>query len=103
MHCLVHYDAYKTDVYTLGCVYRRALCQKFTGLEFLQPLVAAMTDQEPSRRPSAADAVALFRRIRGQLDPARMRRRLRPVHETFPMRVVRDAVAAMNSIVRRVE
>ncbi|KII93058.1 hypothetical protein PLICRDRAFT_35229 [Plicaturopsis crispa FD-325 SS-3] len=90
-------DAYKADVYMLGCVYRRALCREFTGLDFLQPLVSGMTERDTGRRLSAADALALFRRMR---KPLYMRRRLRPVHKTVSGR---DAVAAVTSIVRPVD
>ncbi|KII93044.1 hypothetical protein PLICRDRAFT_170840 [Plicaturopsis crispa FD-325 SS-3] len=94
------YDAYKVDIYILGCVYRKDLYQKFSGLDFLAPLISAMTDQEPSRRPSASDAVVQFRRLYEQLDSANARWRLHPVDETMPERVVRDTMAAVNSIMR---
>ncbi|KII93066.1 hypothetical protein PLICRDRAFT_35234 [Plicaturopsis crispa FD-325 SS-3] len=88
------YDAYKVDIYILGCVYRKQLYQKFTGLDFLLPLITAMTDQEYSRRPTATEALAQFRRIQAQLDPSSARWPLHPVDEILPVRVVRDTVAA---------
>ncbi|KII93067.1 hypothetical protein PLICRDRAFT_378476 [Plicaturopsis crispa FD-325 SS-3] len=88
------YDAYKVDIYILGCVYRKELYEKFTGLEFLLPLILTMTDQEPSRRPTAAEAFAQFHRIQAQLDLASTRWPLHPVDEILPVRLVRDTVAA---------
>ncbi|KII93054.1 hypothetical protein PLICRDRAFT_101301 [Plicaturopsis crispa FD-325 SS-3] len=98
------YDAYKTDIYILGCLYRKELYEKFTGLDFLLPLISAMADQEPSRRPTAAEALEHFRRIQAQLGPASLHWPLHPVDEILPVRVVRDTVAAakggINSIIR---
>ncbi|KII93060.1 hypothetical protein PLICRDRAFT_101119 [Plicaturopsis crispa FD-325 SS-3] len=88
------YDAYKVDIYILGCVYRKELYEKFTGLDFLSPLIADMTHPDPSRRPTAAEALAQFRRIQAQLDPSSARWPLHPVDEILPVRVVRDTVAA---------
>ncbi|KII93045.1 hypothetical protein PLICRDRAFT_377913 [Plicaturopsis crispa FD-325 SS-3] len=98
------YDAYKTDIYILGCVYRKELYEKFTGLDSLLPLISAMADQEPSRRPTAAEALEHFRRIQAQLGPASLQWPLHPIDEILPVRVVRDTVAAakggINSIIR---
>ncbi|KII93048.1 hypothetical protein PLICRDRAFT_170843 [Plicaturopsis crispa FD-325 SS-3] len=99
------YDAYKTDIYILGCVYRKELYEKFTGLDFLLPLISPpMADQEPSRRPTAAEALEHFRRIQAQLGPASLQWPLHPIDEILPVRVVRDTVAAakggINSIIR---
>ncbi|KII93046.1 hypothetical protein PLICRDRAFT_170842 [Plicaturopsis crispa FD-325 SS-3] len=67
---------------------------KFTGLDFLLPLLSAMTDHKPCQRPTAAEALAHFRRIQAQLDPRSARWPLHPVDETLPVRVMRDTVAA---------
>ncbi|KII93064.1 hypothetical protein PLICRDRAFT_100738 [Plicaturopsis crispa FD-325 SS-3] len=100
------YDAYKVDIYILGCVYRKELYEKFAGLDFLSPLIADMTHPDPSRRPTAAEALAQFRRIQAQLNPSSARWPLHPVDEILPVRVVRDTVAAakggINSIMRLV-
>ncbi|KII93063.1 hypothetical protein PLICRDRAFT_170855 [Plicaturopsis crispa FD-325 SS-3] len=88
------YDAYKVDIYILGCVYRKELYEKFTGLDFLSPLIADMTHPDPSRRPTSAEALAQFRRIQAQLDSSSARWPLHPVDEILPVRVVRDTVAA---------
>lgn len=67
--------------------------QKYYGLEFLEPLVRAMTHLQPERRPTAEDAVLMFQSIRTNLDTSLLRWRLRSRSESAPERVVYDTVA----------
>ncbi|KII93068.1 hypothetical protein PLICRDRAFT_378477 [Plicaturopsis crispa FD-325 SS-3] len=97
------HDAYKRDMSNLGYLYSFMLRERFTGLDFLDPLICAMTAKEPSRRLSAAEAVELFRCIRTQVDPARMRRRLRSkyYYETLPDRMILGAFEAVGGGIMR--
>ncbi|KDQ20061.1 hypothetical protein BOTBODRAFT_51419 [Botryobasidium botryosum FD-172 SS1] len=56
----VPYDPFKVDVYTLGNVFRERLLSKHK-LEVMGPLVDWMVEEDPARRPSAAEALTAFR------------------------------------------
>ncbi|GBE87973.1 hypothetical protein SCP_1201990 [Sparassis crispa] len=90
----VPYSAFKVDIFTLGNLYTKEFLQKYLGLEFLDPLVAAMTDRRPDQRPTAEGALLIFEGIRQRLNTAFLRWRLRARDESTQERVVYDAVAA---------
>ncbi|KAH9926080.1 kinase-like domain-containing protein [Amylocystis lapponica] len=89
----VPYNAFKVDIFVLGNLYRKELIQKYHGLEFLEPLVRAMTTRDPAQRPTAEGAFSIFEGIRRQLNGLFLRWRLRPLDETTPERVVYDTLA----------
>ncbi|KAI0049760.1 hypothetical protein FA95DRAFT_1604077 [Auriscalpium vulgare] len=90
----VPYDAFKADIFILGNLYKKEFLLKYHGLDFLAPLINAMTQQVASSRPSAEVALAEFRRMSFSLTSAELRWRLRPRDESVPVRVVYDTVAA---------
>ncbi|THH21616.1 hypothetical protein EUX98_g8325 [Antrodiella citrinella] len=90
----IPYNAYMLDVYILGHLYETAFLQIYLGLDFLQPLIFAMTDRQPERRPSAEAALRMFYDIRRSLNPSLLRWRLRKRNESVPERVVYDTVSA---------
>ncbi|KAH9949301.1 kinase-like domain-containing protein [Amylocystis lapponica] len=89
----VPYDAFKVDIYALGNLYDQEFLQKYYGLDFLQPLIDTMKDIDPTRRPTAEFALALFESIRAGLNDTLLRWRLRARTESAPERVVYDTVA----------
>ncbi|KAB5588841.1 hypothetical protein CTheo_7718 [Ceratobasidium theobromae] len=50
------YDPFKADIYQLGAIIRRDLIPRISTLRFLLALAREMTDEDPSRRPSLAQA-----------------------------------------------
>ncbi|KAF8596727.1 kinase-like protein [Ceratobasidium sp. AG-I] len=50
------YDPFKADIFQLGAIIRRDLIPKIPTLDFLLPLARAMTETDPSKRPSLARA-----------------------------------------------
>lgn len=68
--------------------------QPYSGLEFLQPLVDAMQDSDPSRRLTASEAMSMFKGIRTGLSPKSLRWRLPSRTESTPESLVYDTVAA---------
>ncbi|KAF8178269.1 kinase-like domain-containing protein, partial [Pholiota molesta] len=58
----VPYNPFKLDVYQLGTTLRPML-QDYDGLEFLKPLVEAMTCADPDKRLTAAEAHQIFQNI----------------------------------------
>ncbi|KAI0077834.1 hypothetical protein K474DRAFT_1674588 [Panus rudis PR-1116 ss-1] len=90
----IPYDPFMLDIYILGNVYNMEFLQKYHGLEFLEPLIASMCQQEPKIRPTADAAHLQFMKIRSSLNPSLLRWRLRSRTESAPERVVYDTVAA---------
>ena len=107
----VPYDALKVDVFALGTLYLKEFLevhyflrpfvlaayhfyQVYYGLEFLQPLVDAMTQPDPAKRLTAREAMALLDNVRSRQTSTLLRWRLRSRTETTSERVVYDTVAA---------
>ncbi|KIY47205.1 hypothetical protein FISHEDRAFT_10968, partial [Fistulina hepatica ATCC 64428] len=47
------WDVFKLDIYTFGNFIRTRLIQKYSNLDFLEPLVDCMTAKDPQARPDA--------------------------------------------------
>ncbi|KAI0077830.1 hypothetical protein K474DRAFT_1697485 [Panus rudis PR-1116 ss-1] len=88
------YNPFMLDIYILGNVYKKEFVEKYYGLEFLQPLLSSMLQEEPELRPTADAARLQFMRIRSELNPSLLRWRLRSRKESAPERIVYDTVAA---------
>ncbi|KAI0733407.1 kinase-like domain-containing protein [Fomitopsis betulina] len=72
----IPYDPYKLDVFLVGNVFRRLLLDRYLGLASLVPLADAMTRTDPAERPSAVEALDVWRQIRSQTGTAPWRRQL---------------------------
>jgi hypothetical protein len=57
--------------------------QNYLNVAFLQPLVMSMTQKDPSKRPSAADAERQWRKIRGGISSLDLSWRLRAREELW--------------------
>ncbi|TDL29100.1 hypothetical protein BD410DRAFT_810883 [Rickenella mellea] len=73
----IPYDGFMLDIYCLGDLVRKEWLEKWRNMEFLRPLVVAMTRQNPSERPTAEQAFALFETIRSQLSRRFLAKRLK--------------------------
>ncbi|KAH7101464.1 kinase-like domain-containing protein [Auriculariales sp. MPI-PUGE-AT-0066] len=58
------YDPFALDVYCIGSLFLVHWLNAYSNVEFLRPLVAAMMDPVPARRPTATDALRQFNGIR---------------------------------------
>lgn len=54
----VPYDPFKVDNFVLGNDVRQHIHEKYFRVGFLQPLIAAMTHEDPQTRPTAPDGPA---------------------------------------------
>ena len=50
--------------------------QKFQGFEFMEPLVADMVQDDPTKRPKMDEVVPRFREIKGELSSCKLRSRI---------------------------
>jgi len=69
-------DPFPTDIYYLGNMIREDFLQQTRGLEFMEPLVTAMVQTEPSARPTIDQVAKQFVEIRRQLSWMTLRSRL---------------------------
>ncbi|KAI0767251.1 kinase-like domain-containing protein [Fomes fomentarius] len=63
----VPYDPFKVDIFILGNLFCQTFVehnQRFSNVDVLAPLVWQMTKSDPSARPSAEEALQMFRDIR---------------------------------------
>lgn len=88
-------DPFPTDVYTLGNMIREQfiegspLASRKFGFEFMKPLVADMTQVEPSKRPTMDEVVQRFDKLRSGLGTWKLRSRVVDEKESYLKRVVR--------------
>ncbi|KAI0717464.1 hypothetical protein C8Q72DRAFT_170653 [Fomitopsis betulina] len=79
----IPYDPFKLDIFILGNVLRKSFYAKYNNVGFLLPIVNAMTQQDPARRPDAAEALRQWRVVRKNLSYVRRWWRLRLRDEPF--------------------
>ncbi|KAL5530916.1 hypothetical protein ACEPAG_3792 [Sanghuangporus baumii] len=73
------YDPFPVDVFVLGNVFKRNFISKYTNMQFMASLVEAMTHREPTKRPSASEALAQYEEIASALPGYVHRRRLKEI------------------------
>jgi len=78
-------DPFPTDVYYLGNLARQHYTQKYDGLEFMQPLIADMVQEDPKKRPNMDEVVARFAEIRKKLSSWKLRSRMARNIELWPV------------------
>ena len=106
----VPYDPFKLDIFIIGNVFRREFCdvglflivfliynlvcsQKFLNVGFFQPLVKAMTQEDPTRRPTADQALDQWKDIRRNIYVFQQRWRPRPRKDVLMDKLVFDTIA----------
>ncbi|VDB85820.1 unnamed protein product [Peniophora sp. CBMAI 1063] len=57
----VPYDPFKVDIFSVGQVFEEAFAKPYSNVKFLNPLIKAMTALDPSARPTAAQALDLWK------------------------------------------
>ncbi|KAH8100828.1 kinase-like domain-containing protein [Cristinia sonorae] len=95
----VPYNAFMLDVFVLGHAYEVDLLQQFSNLDFLQPLISAMMDTQPERRPTAEAALMMFHNIRTGSKHDEHRRRAARRGESTTGQVVQEAVSVLRGFV----
>ena len=64
--------------------------QKFQGFEFMEPLIAEMVQDDPTKRPEMDEVVTRFREIKGKLGSWKLRSRVVRRDEIWPLAVWRS-------------
>ncbi|KAI9444379.1 kinase-like domain-containing protein [Lactarius psammicola] len=60
-------DPFPTDVYYLGNMIRENYSEKYKGFEFMEPLIADMVQEDPSKRPTMDKVTARFSEMKKDL------------------------------------
>ncbi|KAI0299137.1 kinase-like domain-containing protein [Multifurca ochricompacta] len=87
-------NPFPTDVYYLGNLIREdyiqvrilyILSQRYHGFEFIEPLVADMVQEDPTKRPTMKEVVTRFAEIRSKLSTWKLRSRMVRNNELWPV------------------
>ncbi|KAL5530908.1 hypothetical protein ACEPAG_3784 [Sanghuangporus baumii] len=73
LHQYVPYDPFPVDIFILGNLFRKELIREYDNMSFLEPLVGRMTQQKPSDRPTASEALVLFNELVHKQSPRSLR------------------------------
>lgn len=74
----VPYNPFMLDIFIIGNMFREKFCDKFTNAEFLRPLADYMTSIDPGTRPSAEEALLMWRELREEVFTVNKEWRPRP-------------------------
>ncbi|CCM03897.1 uncharacterized protein FIBRA_06048 [Fibroporia radiculosa] len=91
-------DPFPTDVYYVGNLIREDFLQKYHGVEFMQPLVDDMVQDEPTKRPTADEVVARFGTIQSSLNSRKLRSRLVEINESPVRHIVNGVKHAFDTL-----
>ncbi|KAN0140572.1 Protein kinase-like domain containing protein [Lactarius tabidus] len=78
-------DPFPTDVYYLGNMVREDYLQKYKGLEFMEPLITEMVQDDPLRRPVMGEVIARFSDLRKGISTWKLRSRISRKDEIWPV------------------
>ncbi|KAM5532635.1 hypothetical protein V8D89_013679 [Ganoderma adspersum] len=92
----VPYDPFKLDIFVLGNFFRQHFTGKFTNLNFLDPLVRQMTDEDPARRPNAAGALRQWKRLSSSIWSLQRLWRPRPRDSNIVVHAVADTFSLVS-------
>lgn len=98
MSALTPYDPFKVDVYVLGQVLQRQIHDKYYRVQFLWPLIEAMTRQDPAARPTAEQALVQWRAIRRRVLLFQRACRLRGRNEAALEAIVLDVISVLKVV-----
>ncbi|KAI9428515.1 hypothetical protein H4582DRAFT_676776 [Lactarius indigo] len=96
----VPYDPFKVDIFTIGNVLGREFVDNYSNLGFFIPLIEAMTQSDPSRRPSAEHALQQWRTTRDRINFFHCLWRLRHRHEPLLLVPLLDIIYALALVPR---
>ncbi|KAF8471475.1 kinase-like domain-containing protein [Russula ochroleuca] len=83
-------NPFPTDVYYLGNLVREYFMKKYQGFEFMEPLIADMVQDDPTRRPKVDEVVTRFLEIKDKLSGWKRRSRMVRKDEIWPLAVWRS-------------
>lgn len=115
----VPYDPFKLDVFLIGNLMRRQFCdvrifalytsslltntsaQVYSNLTMLEPLMNRMVHQDPTRRPTAAEAHQQYKAIRRSVSPLYKHWSLQPRDSYALVRALRHTYSLVSALILR--
>jgi len=100
----VLYDPFPTDVYYLGNLIREHWIPRYQALNFLQPFITPLVQDDPAQRPTIHDVVTQFGLLLSSLSSWKLRQRLRKKTESSTgafFRGIGHAFRTLNYIIQR--
>ncbi|TRM61134.1 hypothetical protein BD626DRAFT_406224, partial [Schizophyllum amplum] len=79
----IPYDPFKVDIYQLGQVILQDMVNVYNDLEFLRPLAAVMTHEDPLYRPDIDEAIAVFQKTVEELPESVLQQKIEVVDQDF--------------------
>ncbi|KAL5513743.1 hypothetical protein ACEPAH_4143 [Sanghuangporus vaninii] len=70
-------DPFPVDIFILGNVFKRNFVAKYTNMQFITPLADIMTQEEPTKRPSASEALEQYMELVSSFSAYYRRQRLK--------------------------
>ncbi|KZV68671.1 hypothetical protein PENSPDRAFT_609701 [Peniophora sp. CONT] len=58
---IVPYDPFKVDIFSMGQVFEELFIKPYSNVEFLLPLIRSMTARKPAARPTATEALEMWK------------------------------------------
>ncbi|KAL1937550.1 hypothetical protein VTO73DRAFT_13045 [Trametes versicolor] len=98
----VPYDPFKLDVFLIGNLMRRQFCDVYSNLTMLEPLMNRMVHQDPTRRPTAAEAHQQYKAIRRSVSPLYKYWSLQPRDSYALVRALRHTYSLFYAIYRSI-
>ncbi|KAI0066775.1 kinase-like protein [Artomyces pyxidatus] len=96
----VPYDPFKVDIFSIGNIFRHEFHEKFSNVEFFLPIIELMMQAEPTRRPSAAEALHRWQTIRRGVSALHRSWRPKPRDEGIIIRAVLDVMNIFRSCIQ---
>ncbi|KAJ6594737.1 kinase-like domain-containing protein [Mycena capillaripes] len=76
----VPYDPFKVDVRSVGEMLRKDFLMNYTGLDFVIPFVRKLRRHDPTHRPDAVEALALFQRLVSKMSEEQLAKPIKKLH-----------------------
>ncbi|KAH9173566.1 hypothetical protein EDB89DRAFT_2113863 [Lactarius sanguifluus] len=86
-----HCNPFHTDIYYIGNLVRQEFMKKCNGFEFMEDLIASMTQVNPIERPPIEDVLQEFSRIRASLSKRKLLTAIKSKSTPKVLRIIRQA------------
>ncbi|KAI9450986.1 kinase-like domain-containing protein [Lactarius psammicola] len=91
-------NPFHTDIYYIGNLVRKEFIEKCNGFEFMENLVAKMTQDDPAVRPPIEDVLEEFSRIRASLGKRKLRSAITSKNAPKVFGIIRQAWQSVRTL-----
>ncbi|RDX54901.1 hypothetical protein OH76DRAFT_1429087 [Lentinus brumalis] len=83
-------NPFHTDIYYMGNFIRQDFLKVYSNMAFMEPLIARMVQDDPSKRPTMDEVVASFKEILSKLSSCKLRERLVERQDSAAVNFLKD-------------